>query len=234
MSTTDPYYMTGYMRSTPNGVNVADNTLLKTDGNGLTMQGTDITISDAEVMTFPTGGEVHVDTITDAAGTGAPAFSQGLTVAASKNVTLGASGIVKADTVTDRAGTGAVALSMGATVAASKSLTLSGYLSLGSPVAAGALASGILTLPAGGSFVQFADATANCDGILAASSVVGRVLVLIAPSSGTITLRDGQSVGSDKAFGLGGATRALAAGSAACVVIYDGTLWRELGFAANT
>lgn len=234
MSTTDPYYMTGYARTVTNGVNVPDNTLIRSDGNGLALQGTDITVSDADVMAFPSGGAVNVDTIADRAGTGAPAFSMGLTVAASKDVTLGASGIVKADTVTDRAGTGAVAFSMGATVAADKSLTLSGYLSLGSAVTAGALASGILTLPAGGSFVRFADATANFDGIAVGSSVAGRIVVLLAPASGTITARNGQIVGSDKALGLGGATRALAAGTAALVLIYDGTTWRELGFAATT
>lgn len=198
MSSTDPYYMTGFQRSTTNGVNVPDNTLFRADGNGLGVQGSDVTLSDADVMVFPSGGAIQCDTISD------------------------------------RAGTGAVAFSMGATVAASKSLTLSGYLSLGSVVTAGALASGILTLPAGGSFVRFADATANFDGIAAASSVAGRIVVLLAPSTGTITCRDGQSVGSDKALGLGGATRALAAGSAAIVLIYDGTIWCELGFAANT
>lgn len=207
-------------------------TIANEAGTGAPAFSQGLTVAASKNLTLGASGIVRAETFTDVAGTGAPAFSMGLTTAASKNITMAASGVLKTDTIADVAGTGAPNFSMGATIASAKTLSLVGYLKLTS-ANAGAIASGSIAMPTGGSLVVLNSETANLDGILTAGLTTGMVVILKSPATGTVTLRDATAATSAAEFRLGAATRALV-GNSTWTGYYDGATLQELAFAPNT
>lgn len=116
-------------------------------------------------------------------------------------------------------------------IGSTDNLFLSGWLLL-NDAATVAISSGSITSLTGSLHV-LADATDNLDGISNSSSVENRFLILLAPATGTITVRDAQSPASAKPFALGASTRVLT-GNSSITLVYTGTVWQEISYSPNT
>jgi hypothetical protein len=114
---------------------------------------------------------------------------------------------------------------------AGKNLNVAGWLFTGD-AATVAVSSGLIASLTG-MMHKLASETVNLDGIANASSVESRHLILLAPATGTVTLRDAQAPANGKEFALGAATRDLT-GYSSIWLYYNGTNWQEISYSPNT